>query len=63
MGEDSDHLSVLDPSFVVDPFTLTVLIGIAVWLDRRLRNVEKTVAYNRGYQAGRADEREVNEKK
>ena len=41
------------PQFVVDPFTLTALIGIAIWLDRRLRSVESKVAYTEGFSAGR----------
>ncbi len=41
-----------DAQFVFDPFTLTALLAIAAWLDRRLRQVEKNVAYERGYMAG-----------
>lgn len=51
------------PNYVIDPFTLTALIGIAVWLDRRLRNVESKVAYNRGFEAGQQAERQVIDKK
>jgi hypothetical protein len=52
-------LSFLDPSIVVDPFTFSALIGIAVWLDRRLRRVEAAQAYNRGFEQGQQSEREV----
>ena len=56
-------MSWLDPTFVIDPFTLAALIGIAAWLDRRLRNVESKVAYNRGFEAGQVAEREVTARK
>lgn len=36
-----------------DPFTFGALVGIAVWLDRRVRSVENKVAYERGFEAGR----------
>ncbi len=45
-------MSLLDPSLVIDPFTFGALIGIAVWLDRRLRSVENKVAYSQGFEAG-----------
>ena len=52
-------MSWSDPSIVVDPFTFGALIAIAVWLDRRLRTVEKTVAYNAGFLAGSENKKEV----